>query len=117
MGISGAARAGVAGCGYIRIRAVTRGFAHFCGLTWILGFGGMLAAVLGRRDLAGMAWLALGAGSVGVVFDRATAGNLHFDAVQRRAMEEAETSFLVGHLPFLVLGLVALTQREAKRSK
>ncbi len=92
------------------VKQVPRGFVHFVGLTWILGFGGMILAILGRRDLAGLAWLSLGAGSVGVAFDRATGGNdLRFDNC-RPPMTEEEISFLVSHLPFLALGLLALVR-------
>jgi hypothetical protein len=89
-----------------------RGFAHYCGLTWILSFGGMLLAALGRRDLAGLMWFSLGAGSIGVAFDRATSGQLRFENVHRQELSEEEIDFLVGHLPFLFLGLLALRRRR-----
>jgi hypothetical protein len=94
------------------VAQMARGFARYVGLTWILGFGGMALAAVGRRDLAGLAWVSLGAGSVGVAFDRATAGELHFDRVRHGPLTEEEVDFLVGHLPFLALGLVAMAAGE-----
>jgi hypothetical protein len=87
---------------------LTRGLAHYVGLTWCLGFGGMLLAALGQRRLAGLLWLTLGSGAVGVAFARATdQKDLKFENV-RHKLQEKEVDFLIGHLPFLVLGLVAL---------
>jgi hypothetical protein len=90
------------------VTQLVRGFARYVGLTWILGFGGMALAAVGRRDLAGLVWVSLGAGSVGVAFDRATAGDLHFDKVRHGPLTEEEVDFLCGHLPFIPLGLFAL---------
>jgi len=94
-----------------------RGFVRHCGLTWILSFGGMLLAALGRRDLAGLMWFSLGAGSVGVAFDRATSGQLRFENVHRQELSEEEIDFLVGHLPFLFLGLLALHPPRRRRGE
>jgi len=86
--------------------------ARHLGLTWLLGFGGMALAALGQRRLAGLAWFALGAGSAGVAFDRVTNHqDLKFASVRRELTEE-ELDFLLGHLPFLAVGLLALAMEE-----
>jgi hypothetical protein len=86
--------------------------ARHLGLTWSLGFGGMLLAALGQRRLAGLAWFALGAGSVGVAFDRACdKQGLMFADIGSEVSEE-ELDFLFGHLPFLAVGLLALLVDE-----
>ena len=89
-----------------------RGFTRYAGLTWCLGFGGMMLAALGWPRLAGLIWFALGAGSVGVAFTRATDNkDLRFMNV-RRQLDEKEIDFLVGHLPFIVVGLLALSRSD-----
>lgn len=86
--------------------------ARHLGLTWLLGFGGMALAALGQRRLAGLAWFALGAGSVGAAFDRVTNHrDLKFANV-RRELSDSEIDFLFGHLPFIVVGLLALARED-----
>ena len=79
---------------------------HFVGLTLILGFGGGLAAVFGKRRLAGILWAGLGAGSMGAAFARSTRETLRFDKLH--PLSEQETFFLATHLPFLVIGVLML---------
>lgn len=78
----------------------------FLGFTLLFGFGGGLALVMGHRRTAGSLWLALGAGTIGALFDRWTNGALRFGAV--RAPTKAEVDLLVSHIPFLILGLLLI---------
>ncbi len=73
------------------------------GLTILLGFGGGLALVAGKRRLAALAWVCLGAGSIGAAFDSATKGDLRLNKIDFDSKQQA---FLATHLPFLVLGLL-----------
>lgn len=94
------------------IRPLSQGIAEHVGLTWFLSFGGIALAIMGQLRLAGLAWFGLGAGAVGVAFARATGTeDLRFMNV-RRHLDEKEVDFLLGHLPFLVFGLLALLHRE-----
>lgn len=86
--------------------ALSAQMLHFVGLTLILGLGGGLAAVFGKRRFAGILWAMLGAGSMGAAFARSTRETLRFD--QLHPLSEQETYFLATHLPFLVIGLLML---------
>jgi len=80
------------------------GVLDFLGFTLLFGFGGGLALVLGHRRTAGSLWLALGAGTIGALFDRWTGGVLRFGSL--RAPTRHEIDLLVSHVPFLILGLL-----------
>lgn len=97
---------------------MVRGFTHYIGVTWLLSFGGMLLAATGHRRLAGIAWTSLGAGAIGIAFDRVTGTDpLKFENVEQQRLTEEEVDFLVGHVPFLVVGLVAaLVPEEGDRA-
>ena len=83
---------------------------HSLCLTLIIGFGGGLALVFGRRRLAGLLWFGLGAGSLGVAWDRITSEALRFDSAHKPDPEVVDFALL--HLPFLILGLILLTSRR-----
>lgn len=88
----------------VRAQEAANQFLNFVGLTVLLGFGGGVALVLGKRKLAALCWTSLGAGSVGVAFDAATKGQLRLNKIQ--PLEDQQWGFLAAHLPFLALGLM-----------
>lgn len=88
----------------VRARAAVNQLLNFLGFTILMGFGGGVALVYGKRDLAAILWTTLGAGSVGAAFHAATAGELRFNKVH--ALSTQQWGFLAAHLPFLCLGLM-----------
>jgi hypothetical protein len=85
------------------------------GFTVTLGTAGALALIVGHRRLAGLLWAMLGTGAVGVAFDRMTEGDLRFAAAKQP--DEAERRFLVGHLPFFVMGLWLLLTEDQNANR
>jgi hypothetical protein len=79
------------------------------GFTLTLGTAGSVALIAGQRKLAGLLWTMLGTGAVGVAFERMTAGDLRFGATHKPCREDQR--FLLGHIPFFVLGVFLLWQK------
>jgi hypothetical protein len=88
----------------VKARQAATQLFNFVGFTILMGLGGGVALVLGKRKLAGLLWTMLGAGSVGAAFDAATRGELKFNKLQ--PLDNQQWGFLAAHLPFLCLGLM-----------
>lgn len=87
----------------VKARQAANQLLTVVGLTIVLGFGGGIALVMGKRKLAGLMWTCLGAGSVGAAFDAMTKGELRLNKIE---LDSKQQAFLASHLPFLVLGLM-----------
>jgi hypothetical protein len=79
--------------------------------TYVLGGLGALMHLLGFKRLAGLLWVALGAGSIGAAVSRASNGSTIFPAWF--VCLERERRFLAFHIPFLIVGSVLVLRETA----